>query len=85
MATKTLTLTPRVRQLMRQEITKFLVTMVTEQPDKNWPAIAPADLVDALADSLIEMGKTQKIGAALLQTLIHDLQDKVNAHLYSKE
>lgn len=85
MAPKTLTVTPLVRDLMRQEITKFLVAMVTEQRDKNWPAIAPTDLIDALGDALISMGETQELGVAMLQTLIHDLQDKVNAHLTRKE
>lgn len=62
---------------LRQEFTKFFVTMTTETAE-GWPKIDDSHFVDALADSLLEMGKQRGLGVALLQTLVHELQDRVN-------
>lgn len=69
-----------VRRTLREEFTKFFTAMTTESP-KGWPAISDSELVDALADSLMEMGKRRGLGVALVQTLVHELQDRVNSKL----
>jgi hypothetical protein len=66
-----------VQKTLRKEFTAFFTTMTTEQPN-GWPAIAPQDFVDALADSLIEMGKASGKNQALLQTLVFELQDRIS-------
>jgi hypothetical protein len=69
-----------VRTLMRKEFTDFFVTMTTAT-DRGWPTIDDQELVDALADSLLAMGDARGKGVALLQTLVHELQDRVNQSL----
>jgi len=64
---------------MRTEFTDFFTALVVGTD--NWPTIGPQELVDGIADSLIAMGEAQGKGVALLQTLIHELQDRVNSKL----
>lgn len=66
-----------VRNLMRAEFTAFF-TKMTETPTPQWPAISSQELVNAIADSLLTMGTRQGMPLALLQTLVHELQDRVN-------
>lgn len=69
-----------VRQALRTEFTKFFVTITSPTPE-GWPRVSNEEFVEALADSLLDMGQTKGVGVALLQTLIHDLQDRVNQKL----
>lgn len=70
----------QMRAILRTEITDFLVTLTTPD-DIRWPAVPDQELIDALADSLVAMGKQRGMGTALLQTLVHELQDRVNFSL----
>ena len=70
----------RVRSILRAEFTDFFTTM-TAADDKGWPRIGDQELVDAIADSLLLMGKRRGKGVALLQTLVYELQDRVNLTL----
>ncbi|MCW5642991.1 MAG: hypothetical protein KIT63_12900 [Rhodoferax sp.] len=69
-----------VRQTLRREFASFFKSM-TAADETGWPAINDQELVDALADALIDMGETSGKGIALLQTLIHELQDRVDQRL----
>ena len=46
---------------------------------ESWPDIPPQELTEALADALVDMGRQQGLGTALLQTLVYELQERVNA------
>ena len=67
-----------VRKTLRKEFTDFFTTM-TSSTDQ-WPDISDTELIDAIADSLIVMGERRKMGAAMLQTLVYELQDRTNKH-----
>lgn len=69
-----------VRRLLRREFTKFFTTMTTDN-GPSWPEISHQEFVDALADSLLQMGQDRQLGVAYLQTLVHELQDRINSHL----
>jgi hypothetical protein len=71
------------RRILRREIATFLTIMVTEQPERNWPALPPSELIDALADALVDMSGSQSLGLAMLQTLVYELQDKIDRRLAS--
>lgn len=66
-----------VRATLRKEFTSFFTTMTTET-EEGWPTVGPQEFVDALADSLMEMGKASGKHQALLQTLVFELQDRIN-------
>ena len=66
------------RKMLRAEFADFFTAMVT--PSATWPALTDQELIDALADALVAMGKRRGLGIALLQTMVHELQDRVNAH-----
>lgn len=73
-------LPPRIRRALRKEFTDFFTNMRTPEP--GWPSIPDQAFVDALADSLLEMSaKTGKQPVTFLQTLIIELQDRVNDQL----
>lgn len=65
--------------MLRTEFADFFTSMTTASD--TWPAISDQELVDALADALVLMGKRRKLGVSLLQTLVHELQDRVNDRL----
>lgn len=65
-----------VRKTLRAEFTNFFTTM-TASTD-NWPDIDDQEFIDAIADSLIEMGNRRKLGTALLQVLVYELQERAN-------
>lgn len=65
-----------VRNALRKEFTDFFTGMMVGTP--KWPNIGAQELVDAIADSLIEVGKREGVGIAALQTLVHELQDRIN-------
>lgn len=69
----------KTRRVLRREMTTFFTTLRTAQP--GWPAVPDQEFIDALADSLIEAGKAGGKGVAHLQTLVHELQDRVNTEL----
>lgn len=67
-----------VRKTLRKEFADFFTTMTTSTD--NWPDIDDTELIDAIADSLISMGERRKMGAAMLQTLVYELQDRLQKH-----
>lgn len=69
-----------VRKKLREEFAAFFITMTTET-EKGWPGISNQEFVNALADSLMTMGERRELGTAYLQTLIYELQDRVNTKL----
>lgn len=69
----------QVRATLRREFADFFNTMTVNTP--TWPAISNQQLVEALADALLDMGKERGLGVALLQTFVYELQDRVNQSL----
>ena len=69
----------QVRALLRKEFAAFFNQMTTNTT--TWPRINDQELVEALADSLLDMGRQRGLGVALLQTFVHELQDRVNQSL----
>ena len=67
-----------VRRVLRSEIADYLTT-VSAGVTGRWPDIPPQELTEALADALLDMGRQQGMGPALLQTLVYELQERVNA------
>lgn len=65
-----------VRKKLREAFTEYFVTMTTSTD--GWPEISDQEFVEAIADSLIAMGDKRKLGKALLQTMIYELQDRAN-------
>jgi len=70
----------QARAILRREFVAFLTTM-TAADNNGWPTISDQELVDALSDSLLQMGQQRGKGVALLQTLVHELQDRINSQL----
>ena len=70
------TLQAMVRKKLREAFTAYFVTMTTSTD--GWPEISDQEFVEAIADSLIAMGDKRKLGKALLQTMIYELQDRAN-------
>ena len=64
---------------MRRQIAAFFTELQREEP--SWPAVSQELLIDGLADALLDMGKASGKGSALLQTLIYELQERLNANL----
>lgn len=71
------------RTVLRTEFADFFQKM-TEPAPNGWPAISDQEFVDAVADSLIELGKRRGLGVSYAQTLVHELQDRVNTTLSNK-
>ena len=69
-----------VRSVLRKEIADFL-TILTTAGRTNWPDVPAQELTEAMADALVDMGRKRGVGVSLLQTLVFDLQDRVNAEL----
>lgn len=67
-----------VRRVLRSEIVDYLTT-VSAGVAESWPDIPPQELTEALADALVDMGRQQGFGTAMLQTLVYELQERVNA------
>ncbi len=65
-----------VRETLRKEFSDFFIDMLKEEP--HWPSISDPEFIDALADSLIVMGKRSGRGDAILQTLVYELQERLN-------
>lgn len=71
-------LSAHVKSAIRREFTNFFVTM-TKANAQGWPSVPHTEFVDALADSLMEIGHDRGLGVSLVQTLVHELQDRINA------
>lgn len=69
----------QVRAMLRKEFAAFFTQMTSNTA--TWPRISDQELVEALADSLLDMGKQRGLGVALLQTFVHELQDRANQSL----
>lgn len=68
----------KIKRALRREFTSFFTHMRTPEP--GWPAVPDHVMVDALADSLVEIAeRDKKAGIAYLQTLVHELQDRINS------
>ena len=72
-------LSKQVRDCLRKEFTDFFHEMT--RPETNWPSITDEQLVDAIADALVEVGKRNGRGVAMAQTLVYELQERVNKQL----
>lgn len=69
-----------IQRALRKEFTTFFTRM--RAPEKGWPAIPEQAFIDALADSLTEMAKaTEHHPSTYLQTLVIELQDRINNSL----
>lgn len=66
-----------VRKMLRDEFADFFTEMTTST-GRKWPTINDQELVDAIADSLMLMGKRRNMPISMLQTLVHELQDRIN-------
>ena len=66
-----------VRKLMRKEFTDFFVAMTTAT-GPQWPSVPESEFVDAIADALFDMAQKRGKGIAYTQTLVHELQDRIN-------
>lgn len=69
----------KVRRVLRREMGTFFIKLRTAQP--GWPAVPEQEFIDAMADALLDMGKHSGHGVAVLQTLVHELQDRINSEL----
>lgn len=49
-------------------------------PKGRWPGMTHEMFTDVLASALVEVGGQDKLGKALLQTFIYDLQEHCNKH-----
>lgn len=72
-------LPPKVKNALTREFHAFFKSMLT--PDADWPAIRDEDFVDALAEAVMRTGSSQVRGIALLQTLVYELQERINLSL----
>jgi hypothetical protein len=69
-------LSKQVRDCLRKEFTDFFHEMT--RPERNWPSITDQQLVDAIADALMDLGARNKRGIAMTQTLVYELQERVD-------
>lgn len=70
-----------VRRVLRKQLNNFFTELYRVQPEIGWNGVADQEFVDALADALVDHGNRQGKGVAFLQTLVHELQDRVNQQL----
>lgn len=69
-----------VRKMLRDEFADFFTEMTTST-GRKWPSISDQELVNAIADALLMMGERRGMSITLLQTMVHELQDRVNDSL----
>lgn len=69
-------LPPDIQQILTKEITDFFHTMATAK--RGWRDIPMQSVLEATADALIEVGKRKGHGTAYLETLLLEMQDKLN-------
>ena len=65
-----------VRKMLRDEFADFFTEMTTST-GRKWPSINDQELVNAIADALLMMGERRGMPVTMLQTLVHELQDRV--------
>lgn len=63
--------------LARNMLAYFQANLITT-PDDVAPPFTMQEFTDALADSLMELGKERGMTIAVLQTLVIELQDRIN-------
>ena len=68
-----------IRNTLRKQIAIFFTEMQRAEP--GWPHVTNEQLVEGVADALLDMGKASGVGVAMLQTLTYELQERVNAHI----
>ena len=49
--------------------------------DDGYPDFTMQELTESLADALMKLGENRKLGHAVVQTLIYELQDRVNSKI----
>ena len=69
----------KVRNALRREFATFFKAMLT--PEKDWPAIPDEEFIDALADAVLAVGKDSGRVVAMLQTLVYEVQERINQEL----
>lgn len=72
-----------IKRMMEREFTAFFTAMVSSSP-RGWPEISGQMLADAIAGSLANVAEKKQMGAGLLQTLVLELQDRINNQQESK-
>lgn len=70
---------PAVRAVLRKEFTDFFNEML--RPEPGWPGISNQEFIDALADSVMAVDQANGQGIAMLQVLVHEVQEKINRSL----
>jgi hypothetical protein len=66
-----------VRRVLRKEFTTFFIRMRTAEA--GWIAVPDQTMIDAVADALVAVAQADgRSPVAYLQTLVHELQDRVN-------
>ena len=63
-------------RIMTKEFSDFFHEMLKVEP--GWVAVTDQQFIDALADSLIRTGERSGRGFAILQTLVYELQDRLD-------
>lgn len=70
----------KARRVLAREALIFFRKLKT--PTATWPGISHETMVDGLADALVELARSDRLGdTAYLQTLVHELQDRINSRL----
>lgn len=63
-------------RVLEREFTAFFTDMLTPEP--GWSGVTDQQFVDALAASIMATGAKSSRGIAMLQTLVYELQEKIN-------
>lgn len=66
------------RVLTRNLLAFFEASMLS---DDGVPNFTMQEFTDSLANALLQLGSNNGVGIAVLQTLVHELQDRVNTKL----
>jgi hypothetical protein len=66
------------RVLSRNLLAFFEASMLS---DDGVPNFTMQEFTDSLANALLQFGENANVGVAVLQTLVHELQDRVNSKL----
>ena len=63
-------------RVLEREFTQFFTNML--KPEEGWSGVTDQQFVDALAASIMNTGAKTGRGVAMLQTLVYELQEKIN-------
>jgi hypothetical protein len=70
----------KAHTIIRKEFADFFCAFY--KGSDTWPGMTDQQLADALADSLVMVAERRGLaGAAMLQTLVHEMQDRINQKL----